>query len=84
MTMLRKQKSNLTIKMFVTVLSLDKILTELVEKSNHFFKSLKASRIISEKELQYFTYKYKKQLVLVNCTCFLKLKKGYLMFQGGQ
>ena len=28
-----------------------KILTELVEKSNHFFKSLKASGIISEKQL---------------------------------
>ena len=30
----------------------DKILTELVEKSNHFFKSLKARGIILEKELQ--------------------------------
>ena len=38
----------------------DKVLTELVEKNNHFLKSLKASGIISEKELQYFTYKYKK------------------------
>ena len=38
----------------------DKILSELVEKSNHFFKSLKARGIISEKELQHFTYKYKK------------------------
>ena len=38
----------------------DKILSELVEKSNHFFKSLKARGIISKKELQHFTYKYKK------------------------
>ena len=38
----------------------DKILSELVEKSNHFFKSLKARGIISEKELQHFKYKYKK------------------------
>ena len=38
----------------------DKILTELAEKSNHFFKSLKASGILSKKDLQYFTYKYKK------------------------
>ena len=37
-----------------------KILMELVEKSNHFFKSLKTSSIILGKELQYFTYKYKK------------------------
>ena len=29
----------------------DKILTELLEKSNHFLKSLKARDIISEKEL---------------------------------
>ena len=58
----------------------DKIPTELVEKSNHFFKSLKASGIISEKELQYFTYKYKKQPVLGKCTYFLKFIKGYMMF----
>ena len=45
-----------------------KILTELVGKSNHFFKSLKTSVTISEKELKYFTSKYKKQLVLIKCT----------------
>ena len=37
-----------------------KILTELVEKIDHFLKSLKVRGIISEKELHYFTYKYKK------------------------
>ena len=42
----------------------DKILTELVDKSNYFFK--RASGIISEKELQYFANtKKKKKLVLV-------------------
>ena len=38
----------------------DKILTELKEKSNYFFKSLNASGIISKIEFQYITYKYKK------------------------
>ena len=38
----------------------DKILTEFVEKNNHFLKSLKVSGIILEKELHYFTYKHKK------------------------
>ena len=36
-----------------------KILTEVVEKSNHFFKTLSASGIISEKKPKHFTYKYK-------------------------
>ena len=30
---------------------------KLVEKNNHVFKSLKVRGIISEKELQHFTYK---------------------------
>ena len=38
----------------------DKILIELVEKSNQFSKSLKAGGIISEEEPQDFTYKYQK------------------------
>ena len=33
----------------------NKILMELVEKSNHFLKTLKKGGIISENELQYFT-----------------------------
>ena len=33
----------------------DKIFTKLVEKSNQFFKSLRARGVISEKELEYFT-----------------------------
>ena len=45
----------------------DERLTELVEKSNQFFKSVKGSGTISEKDLQYFICKYKKQLVLVKC-----------------
>ena len=48
--------------MFTSVEFKDKILTELVEKSNHFSKSLMASC---------FTDKYKK-LVLVKCTYFFQ------------
>ena len=53
----------------------DKILTELVEKSNHFVKSLKANCIISEKELQYFTYKYKKTTSLGKMYLLPKIHK---------
>ena len=73
MTMLRKQKSNLAIKMSVEFK--DKILMELVEKSNHFFKSLKGSSIISEKELQCFTYKYKKTTSLGKMYLLPKIHK---------
>ena len=48
---------------------------ELVEKINHFFKSLKASSIMSEKELQYFTYKYKKINSLGKMYWFPKIHK---------
>ena len=53
----------------------DKILSELVEKSNHFFKSLKARGIISEKELQHFTYKYKKTTSLGKMYLLPKIHK---------
>ena len=52
-----------------------KIFTELVEKSNRFFKSLKASGIISEKRLQYFTYKYKKTTSLAKRYVLPKIHK---------
>ena len=52
-----------------------KILLELVEKRNHFFKSLKARGIISEKELQHFTYKYKKTTSLGKMYLLPKIHK---------
>ena len=54
--MLRKHSTLLSV--YKSVDCKGKVLTGLVEKSNQFFKSLKAS--ILEKELRYFTYKYKK------------------------
>ena len=38
----------------------ENILTELVEKSNKIFKRLCSHKLISEKELKYFTYNFKK------------------------
>ena len=38
----------------------DADLIKLVEKSNSIFQSLKKRKLITEKELKYFTYKYKK------------------------
>ena len=38
----------------------EKMLTELVETSNKFFKNLKSRECISEKNLKYFSYESKK------------------------
>ena len=62
----------------------DKILLELVEKSNHFFKSLKTRGIISEKELQPFTYKYKKTTSIGKMYLLPKIHKRLYVFQGSQ
>ena len=37
-----------------------KVLSQLVETSNKYFKGLRSKDFISEKELKYFTYEYKK------------------------
>ena len=51
------------------------MLAELVEKSNQFFKSLRASGLISEKNLQYFKYKYKKTISLGKMYLLPKIHK---------
>ena len=38
----------------------EKMLTELAETSNKFFKSIKAKGCISKKNLKYFSYNFKK------------------------
>ena len=38
----------------------ENILTDLVAKSNKMFKSLCSHKLISEKEIKYFTYNFKK------------------------
>ena len=48
---------------------------KIVEKSNHFFKSLRTSGIISEKKLQYFTCKYKKTTSLGKMHLLRKIHK---------
>ena len=66
-------------EMFIRIIEFkDKMLTELVEKSNHFLKSVKTSGIISVKAHQWFTYKCKKKKkkkILEKCICFPKLKR---------
>ena len=39
---------------------MDVDLVKLVEKSNSIFNSLRKRKVITEEELKYFTYKYKK------------------------
>ena len=42
----------------------EKILQELVETSNSFFKNLKKKRCITENELKYFSIEFKKATIL--------------------
>ena len=39
------------------------ILSDLVDKSNRIFKSLYTRKFITEKEMKYFFYDFKKQLI---------------------
>ena len=47
----------------------DQKLSELVDKSNHFFKGLKTKGWITDKNFMYFTYQYKKECTLCNLLC---------------
>ena len=47
-------------KVYQEVRFSENILTDLVEKSNTMFKNLRRKGIISEKELKYFSFEYKK------------------------
>ena len=47
-------------------------------KESNLFKSLKASGIISEKELQYFTYNYKKTTNLGQMYLLPKIHKSFV------
>ena len=44
---------------YVEVKNYDKIQSDLIEKSNNFFKCLNMKKITSEKELKYFSYSFK-------------------------
>ena len=44
----------------------DKLLSQLTEKSNKFFKRLYNNKLISEKELKYFSYNFKNTSCLGN------------------
>ena len=47
-------------KVYQQVRFSENILTNLVEKSNTMFKNLRRKGVISEKELKYFSFEYKK------------------------
>ena len=58
------------------------ILTKLSEASNKMFGSLKRKCLITEKQLKYFTYEYKKKRVLANFDYFPKFMSNILMSPG--
>ena len=64
------------------VSSNNEILTKLSEASNKMFGSLKRKCLITEKQLKYFTYEYKKQRILVNFDYFPKSIINFLMYSG--
>ena len=49
--------------------------SELVDKSNHFFRGLKTKGCITDKNLKYFTYQYKKSCNLGKLYLLLKIHK---------
>ena len=53
----------------------DKTLSDLIEKSNNFFKRLNKKKIISEKELKYFSYSFKNGSCLGKMYLLLKIYK---------
>ena len=54
----------------------DKILSQLVDCSNRFFKNLKMKGHIMEKELKYFSYQFKKSCNLGDLYLLLKINKS--------
>ena len=53
----------------------EKMLTELVQTSNKFFKNLKATGCISENNLKYFSYEFKKTSTLGKLYLLPKIHK---------
>ena len=53
----------------------DQNLSELVDKSNHFFRGPKTKGYITDKNLKYFTYQYKKACNLGKLYLLLKIHK---------
>ena len=55
---------------------LRKNLTDLVERSNNMFFNLKQKALISQKELKYFTYEFRKSINLGKLYLLLKIHKN--------
>ena len=61
--------------------STDKTLPDLIKKSNNFFKRSNKKKIVSEKELKYFSYSFKNASCLKKCIFYLKFINGFTMSQ---
>ena len=68
--------------MFIEVLSLKKTLTDLVDSSIKMLLGLKAKVLISQKELQYFTYEFKKSTNLGKLYLVPKIHKMVSVLPG--
>ena len=60
----------------------DKILSQLVDCSNRFFKNLKMKGYITEKELKYLSYKFEKSCNLGKLHQLPKIHKGLTKVPG--
>ena len=58
----------------------EEILSDLVNKSNRIFKSFYTRKFITEKELKYFSYDFKKIANLVSYIHYLKFISGFVMY----
>ena len=69
-------------KVYQEVSNSENILSKLAEMSNKMFSNLKKRGYITEKQLKYFSYEYRK--ATVNFISFPKFIKGCTMSQVGQ
>ena len=62
----------------------EKLLVDLIEKSNKIFKKLCNKKVITEKELKYFTYSFKNASCLGKMFLLPKINKRLSNFQDAQ
>ena len=76
--LLEAEKQLRNMDVYKSINFIEKLLTDLVDSSNNMFLNLKRKGLISQKELRYFTYEFKKSTNLGSSTYCLKSIRDYL------
>ena len=75
MTMLWKQRNNLIIQKYIKTSVSKDLIPKLTEKSNKIFESLKRRDFVSEQQLNYFRFDFKKVCNLGKVYLLPKIQK---------